>query len=299
MRDPSLRVPLPAGCAAIPGVQRQSTTAQGFTYSTAQLQQTSGLIGGNQDLKQETAHTITAGVANSIASAIPGAQQVAAALKSLSTAVANKYGTGSLAARLASDVSSNLLLAPIALVKTLLSPGSRTFESDNYKGARLYFYYVLGKGNYTSPNNVADSDVIVGLKWFIDKLGVFVSGDEHIEALIQGPAQYMALHGVNAYTTMDPLAVGKASAVAQAYFNKNAPPGSWANTVGVFDPLLVQVAQQMNESVEQVNAQVQSGQLVIPGYSASGSASCLSALLSSPVAWVAAAVIIGIIITSD
>ncbi len=59
--DPSLRVPLPAGCAAIPGVAAQATTAQGFTYSTAQLQGVDGLIGGNANLTEETAQTLTVG----------------------------------------------------------------------------------------------------------------------------------------------------------------------------------------------------------------------------------------------
>jgi len=60
--DPSLRVPLPAKCASIPGVQATAQTPQGFTYSTAQIQGVSGLLGGNTALREETAHTITAGV---------------------------------------------------------------------------------------------------------------------------------------------------------------------------------------------------------------------------------------------
>jgi outer membrane receptor protein involved in Fe transport len=55
-------VALPAGCAAIPGIAQTVGNRGAFAYSTSQIQTADGLLGGNPNLKQETADTITAGV---------------------------------------------------------------------------------------------------------------------------------------------------------------------------------------------------------------------------------------------
>lgn len=60
--DGTPKGPLPAGCAAIPGIANTVANRGSFTYTTSQLQTIDGLIGGNPNLKAETADTITAGV---------------------------------------------------------------------------------------------------------------------------------------------------------------------------------------------------------------------------------------------
>lgn len=60
--DGAATAPLPTGCAAIPGVSATIASRGSFKYSTAQIQSIDGLLGGNPDLKAETANTITAGV---------------------------------------------------------------------------------------------------------------------------------------------------------------------------------------------------------------------------------------------
>ena len=53
--------PLAAGCSAVPGVAATVARRGAFAYSTAQIQTIDGLLGGNRNLKEETANTITAG----------------------------------------------------------------------------------------------------------------------------------------------------------------------------------------------------------------------------------------------
>ncbi|TFI59006.1 TonB-dependent receptor [Sphingomonas parva] len=52
---------LPAACLAVPAIAAASQTAGGFVYSTAQLQNINGFLGGNPNLQEETAKTLTAG----------------------------------------------------------------------------------------------------------------------------------------------------------------------------------------------------------------------------------------------
>lgn len=52
---------LPAACANIPGIAATIASRGSFTYSTAQIQTIDGLLGGNRNLKEETADTITLG----------------------------------------------------------------------------------------------------------------------------------------------------------------------------------------------------------------------------------------------
>src|ERR1700761_4890028 len=84
--------------------------------------------------------------------------------------------------------------------------------------------------------------VLEAMKWFEDKLGVFISGREHLEALQKSAQTYMNYYGVNNYTTTDPTRVANAVAVMQRYMPQSGfdqSPGAWANTVGVFDSALV------------------------------------------------------------
>ena len=53
--------PLPAGCAAIPGVSATIARNGSFSYSTAQIQTIDGLLGGNLNLKPEKSRTFTVG----------------------------------------------------------------------------------------------------------------------------------------------------------------------------------------------------------------------------------------------
>jgi hypothetical protein len=243
-----------------------------------------------------TINTITQGVVQTASALIPGVSLALGILKAVGTEVSNIFGVGSTAARLVADVTNNLLMAPVAIVETLLSPGSRTFESDQYYGAAYYYYYVQGQAKYkNAPSQVADTQVPVALKWFIDRLGVFISGREHIEALVQGAAQYLALHSVNAYTTTDPTAVANAVAVAQQYFNFNGNAGSWAGTVGVFDVQLIEIANEMGETVETAAAQDAAGELgsdAPPVYASQAGTATLQNIITDPITLAAAAALL-------
>lgn len=52
---------LPAACLANPAIAAASNTAAGFTYTTAQIQTINGFTGGNRNLNEETARTLTLG----------------------------------------------------------------------------------------------------------------------------------------------------------------------------------------------------------------------------------------------
>jgi hypothetical protein len=247
-----------------------------------------------------TINTITAAIVQTASSFIPGVGLALGALKAVGTLISNNFGAGSLAARLVSDITTNLLLAPYAIVKTLLNPGARTFESDQYDAAWKYYYFVLGQTKYkNAPQQVTDQQVPTALKWFIDRAGVYISGDQHLTALTKSASDYTNYYGVNHYTTTDVTLVGPASQMAQQYWNLNGAAGSWANTVGVFDVQLIEIAQQMGESVEQVNAQVQSGAIDIPGITPSDPLTKIKQLLSSPWPWVIGVGVIAILILWD
>jgi hypothetical protein len=236
-------------------------------------------------------NTISAGVVASASVAVPGVSQALALLGKAQSIVDNTVGPGSLAGKLLADWTSNPLTAPITIVKQLFNPGARTFESDQYEGARFYYYFVLGKTNYTSPNMVADSDVPAGLKWFMDRTGVYISGNEHIRALMTSAQAYIALAAVNSYTTTNLNQVNAAVAVAKEFWNINGAAGSWAQTVGVYDASLLALANQLGESVEQVNAQIQSGQLKAP--------ISIQGVLSSPLFWILGLGAVGLLLTSE
>jgi hypothetical protein len=185
--------------------------------------------------------------------AIPLIAAALAIVKVADIVVSDEFGAGSLAARLLSDVANNPLTAPVTIVESIFS--GRTYESDQYRAAQFYQFYVLGNASANALNKISDADVVPALKWFVDRTGVFISGAEHILGLAQSPAAYMNYYGVNNYTTMDQNRVNAASNVAQAYFIQNGVAGSWANTAGVYDAWIATVAQQENESVEEAAAQ--------------------------------------------
>jgi iron complex outermembrane receptor protein len=59
--DGAKTIALPAGCSAIPGIAATVASRGSFQYSTSQIQTIDGLTGGNRNLREETADTITAG----------------------------------------------------------------------------------------------------------------------------------------------------------------------------------------------------------------------------------------------
>ncbi|WP_313535501.1 TonB-dependent receptor domain-containing protein [Sphingomonas sp.] len=52
---------LPANCRNIPGIANTIANRGSFTYTTSQIQTIDGLLGGNPNLREETADTLTAG----------------------------------------------------------------------------------------------------------------------------------------------------------------------------------------------------------------------------------------------
>jgi hypothetical protein len=256
----------------------------------------------NVSIGNQTLNTISQAVLLTASIAVPIIAAAVAVLKVADIAVDNAFGAGSEAGLLLGDITNNILTAPVTIVETLLN--GRTFNSDQYAGAWYYYYCVLGQTNIKSSDFVTDQMVPAGLKWFMDRTGVFISGREHILALIAGPAQYKSYYGVNRYTTQDTDAVNAASAVAQQYFSLNKMlPGNWADTVGVFDVQLATIANQLGESELQVSAQLASGQLVVPGVTNNGRGttwqqdlvSKLQDIYQNPMAWVlTGAVVVGI-----
>jgi hypothetical protein len=257
----------------------------------------------NVSLGNQTLNTISKGVLLTASIVVPVIAAAVAVLKLADIAVDDEFGAGSEAGLLLGDITNNILTAPVTIVETLLN--GRTFNSDQYAGAWYYYYYVLGQTKIKDSSFVTDQMVPAGLKWFMDRTGVFVSGREHILALIKGPDDYESYYGVNNYTTTNMADVIAGAAVAQVYFNLNGAPGSWANTVGVFDLQLASIAQQLGESEEQVSEQIASGALVAQGVTNEGRGavetwqqdllSKLQTVYQNPMAWVlTAAVVIGI-----
>lgn len=224
-------------------------------------------------------NTITAGVLATASAAIPGLGAALGVMKVAAVAANDVFGVGSKAAILINDYASNPLTAEVKIVESLFN--GRTYNTDQYYAAMYYQFYVLGK-NVTNIDKIADSDVMPALKWFIDRTNVFISGQEHLRALGQSAAKYVSYFGVNADTTTDMTRVVPAVAVASQYWIFNGVLGSWANTVGVFDPELVQYANAMGESPEQAQLQVDAGTLVLPDQSGSS----LPAIFSNPIVWV-------------
>jgi hypothetical protein len=214
---------------------------------------TEGLAQAMQVTQQtNTLNSISSAVLKGITASVPGLSQALSLLNAGYAVVSDTFGVGSLAARLVNDLVSNPLTAPIKIIEDIFN--GRTYNTDQYWAAQYYQYYVLGKSNVTGINQIADSDVMPALKWFIDRLGVFISGRQHIIGLTKSPSEYMKYHAVNAFTTTDVNRVNAAYNVASKYFDFNGAPGSWANTEGVYDQTLVNIANASGESVEQAAA---------------------------------------------
>ena len=177
------------------------------------------------------------------AKGVPGAAQAYQLAQTLQSGIGSVFGQGSTLARAAAAGLStgNVLTTLPAVIKTVF--GGRTYGSDNYWGAVFYQYYVLGKANIRQINQVGDGDVGPALQWFVNKTGVFISGREHIKALQKSAQDYINLHNVNPDTTTDINRVNAAVRVVQTYMPVDnigvVPAGAWANTVGVYDQVLV------------------------------------------------------------
>lgn len=188
-----------------------------------------------------TLDQISASLASTVSKSVPGAAQAIQVANGVLGAIASGTGPYSTLSRVAKDALTGNVLTTIPNVIKDLS--GRTFQSDNYSGAVFYRYYVLGDAKCVNSNFVADGDVVNGLQWFINKTGVYISGQEHIIALQNSVQAYINLHAANAYTTTDVNRVTAAVAVMKQYMPVNAigsvPAGSWANAVGVYDSLLV------------------------------------------------------------
>lgn len=207
--------------------------------------------------QQNALNTLSVMVLKSASTAIPGVSQALSLVNSGQTIISNTFGAGSLAARLASDLTKggNILMILPNVISDVFN--GRTYQTDNYWGAVYYQFYVLGR-NTTDQSQVTDGDVAVGLKWFIDRLGIFISGREHIIAITTSPQDYMNLFKVNSDTTTDPVRVQAAYMVASQNFI--GPPGNfaqnlrgaWANTQGVFDATILAIAQATHQSPIQV-----------------------------------------------
>jgi len=138
-----------------------------------------------------------------------------------------------------SVVQGNFSQAAASLIGVAIQgiSGSQLYQSDNYKGAAMAFYYILGSGdNYL----IGDSDVPRGLQLWEEKLGVFISGSEHVMALTKSADAYMNYFSVNGYTTMDRVRVQLAVNVMSEYAGRIAPHstlnrGCCADMVGVYD----------------------------------------------------------------
>jgi hypothetical protein len=200
-------------------------------------------------------NTICVAVLATASIAIPVIALAIGVIKLASTVVSNEFGPGSEAALILNDWATNPLTAPVTMVETILN--GRTFNSDQYRAAQFYQWYVLGNTKINALNKVSDAMVPPALKWFMDRTGVFVSGAEHIIGLASSPADYASYYGVNDYTTMDTNRINAGYNVASQYFIFNNVPGSWANTVGVYDLEIAQIAQEQNETVE--SAAMQAG----------------------------------------
>lgn len=214
---------------------------------------TEGLASGIQYAQANgTLNTICLLVLATASIAFPVIAAALAIIKLASTVISNDFGPNSEAALLLNDISSNPITAPVTIVETLIK--GKTFESDQYRAAQFYEFYVLGNSSINALNKVADNMIPPALKWFVDRTGVFISGAEHILGLMQSPAEYSSYYGVNNYTTMDANRVNAASNVAQQW-TLNGVAGSWANTLGVYDTLVATIAQQQNTTEEAVAAE--------------------------------------------
>lgn len=204
-----------------------------------------------------TLNTITQGILNSVGPSVPGIAQALALVNSGQVLLNDAFGPGSLAARLLNDIKSPTPFILINVIKDVFN--GRTYNTDQYWGAVYYQFYVQGR-NTTDQSQVTDGDVATGLKWFIDRLLIFISGREHILAIIQSPQAYKNLYNVNSDTTTDDARINAAHQVAAQWFIgaghfDQSLRGTWAGCVGVADGQLIAIAKALGETPEQVAAQ--------------------------------------------
>lgn len=177
-----------------------------------------------------------------VPASVPGAQQAAQLANLVQAGIASVAGTYSPISNGVKKIFTQPIgIGTISFVTSIIN--GRTFQSDQYIAAGAYSYYVLGK-NLGQSSNVPDNMVQTALMWYIDKLGVYVSGSEHLDALSNSASAYISLHSVNAYTTTDVNRVNSAVAVMKNYMPHNNVLGYWQNAVGVYDNELVALANQ-------------------------------------------------------
>lgn len=230
-------------------------------------------------LSTGTLNSITSSVLKGAAAAIPGVNALFGALQLAGKLTSNIFGAGSAGARIVNDFSNFNF---VGLFNDVFK--GRTYNTDQYWGAAFYYFYVEGR-DITNQDQVTDDMVIPALRWFIDRTGVFISGRQHIMALINGVQQYISYSKVNGDTTTDTALVVPAVAVAQKYWllpTRTPSPdyatfdpslrGTWSKTVGVFDGPLAGVAQQLGLSLEQANKEAEQGIINVPGYTPPGEA---------------------------
>lgn len=239
---------------AIAGISRSVGSAESDLLSNLKEYSDGVAQAVQQAVQTSSFNSITESVLKTASTAIPGATVALALLGKGAVLLDNAFGVGSTAARLVTDLSN---LNVIGIWNDIFN--GRTYETDNYWGAVYYQNKVLGR-NTTDQTQVADSDVAAGLKWFIDRLGIFISGREHILAICKSPADYLSLAKVNGDTTTDPARVAAAYIVASTYFvNPDSLDvsgrGTWANTVGVYDQQLIQLANQYGVTPETIAAE--------------------------------------------
>lgn len=204
--------------------------------------------GIQQSISSNMLNTVSKAVLLTASAAIPVVGEALAVITAIAAVIVNNFPVGSLASRLAQDWENNPLTAPVTFVESIFN--GRTFESDQYRAAQFYQWYVLSNNSANALNTIPDSDVFPALKYFMDRFGVFISGAEHLQALATSPQDYMNLYSVNAYTTMDVNRVNAAYNVASRYLVFNNVLGSWATMPGVYDAQLAQIALDQNETIE-------------------------------------------------
>lgn len=256
------RRPTVTAIAKVAGLPRVGNAA-GDQLQQQLIEYADGVTGAyQQTIKTGTLSTITQGVLQTASKAVPVVAAALAVLKTVQPVLNNAFGVGSAAARVYSDITS---LNFVGLFNDVFN--GRTYQYQIYWLAAMYQYYVLGKSNITDQDKMTDADVWPAVKWFIDRTGVYISGTQTIAALVKGSSAYIALSKVNSGITTDPARVAAAVQVAQTYWSGvpidpgstgNFIPGkagSWANTIGVFDLGIAQVAQQYGLTAEQYVAQ--------------------------------------------
>jgi hypothetical protein len=233
-----------------------SGTGRGIGISSAEQnllneckEYSDGIYNGiQQSISSNTLNTISKAVLLTASAAIPVVGEALAVITAIAAVIENNFPVGSLASRLAQDWTNNPLTAPVTFVETIFN--GRTFQSDQYRAAQFYQWYVLANKSANALNTIPDSDVFPALKYFMDRLGIFISGAEHLQAIATSPQDYKDLYSVNAYTTMDDNRVNAAYNVASQYFIFNNVLGGWQNAPGVYDEQLAQIAIDQNETIE-------------------------------------------------